>query len=87
MTTKFGTWKNDVRCEAFQLLPEQIEVVEDGEVLRCVAESGQRGQKVRLGFPIGCLHLLAQILIDRRGADSVEKGEDFEVLFHVIWCV
>ena len=36
-----------------------------------------------LGLPILRLHLLAQILVDLGGTDGVEKGEDFEFLFHV----
>ena len=55
-------------------------------MLRRVAERAERGQDVRLGFPILRLHLLAQILVDRGRTDGVEKGEDFEFLFHVIWC-
>jgi hypothetical protein len=48
-------------------LPQQIEVVEDGEMLRRVAKRAERSQDVRLGFPILRLHLRAQVLVDRRG--------------------
>ena len=47
-----GQIENHVGREAFQFLPEQIEIVEDGEMLRGVAERAERGQDVRLGFPI-----------------------------------
>ena len=47
----------------------------------------ERGQDVRLGFPILGLQLLAQVLIDRGRLDGVEKGEDFEFLFHVRYLV
>ncbi len=78
-----GEVENDVGREAFQFLPEQIEVVEDGEMLGRVAELAERGQNVGLGFPILRLQLRAQVLVDRRRRDGVEKGEDFEFLFHV----
>ena len=81
-----GEIENDVRRKAFQFLPEQIEVVEDGEMLGRIAKRAERGQDICLGFPILRLHLRAQVLVDRRRADSVEKREDFEVSFHVIWC-
>ena len=81
-----GQIENHIRREALQLLPEQIEIVEDGEMLGRVAELAERGEDVRLGFPILRLHLRAQILVDRRRTDGVEKGEDFEFLFHAIWC-
>ena len=63
-------------------MPEQIEIVEDGEMLRRVTKLAERGQDVRLGFPILRLHLRAQVLVDRRRTDGVEKREDFEFLFH-----
>ena len=81
-----GEIENDVGREGFQFLPEQIEIVEDGEMLRRITEGAERSQEVCLGFPILRLHLRAQVLVDRRGTDSVEKREDFEVSFHVIWC-
>ena len=58
----------------------------DGEMFRGVAERAERTQDVCLSFPILGLHLLAQVLIDRGRPDGVEKGEDFEFLFHAIWC-
>ena len=81
-----GQIENDVGGEGFQFLPEQIEIVEDGEMLRRVTQLAERRQDVCLGFPILRLHLLAQVLVDRRGTDGVEKREDFEFLLHVIWC-
>ena len=82
-----GQIENYVRREAFQFLPQQIEIIKDGEMFGGVAERAERGQDVGLGFPILGLHLLAQVLIDRGRPDGVEKGEDFEFLLHAIWCV
>ena len=81
-----GEVEKNVRRERFQLLPEQIEIVEDGEMLRRVTERAERVQDVRLGLPILRLHLRAQVLVDRGRTDGVEKGEDFEFLFHATWC-
>ena len=81
-----GQIKNYVRREVFQFLPQQIEIVENGEMFRGVTERAERTQDVCLSFPILGLHLLAQVLIDRGRPDGVEKGEDFEFLFHAIWC-
>ena len=75
--------EENVRREGLQLLPEQIEIVENGEMFRGVTEGAERVQDVGLGFPILRLHLRAQILIDRRRSDRVEKREDFEFLFHI----
>ena len=69
-----GQIENYVGREAFQFLPQQIEVVEDGEVFCGVAERTERGQDVRLGFPILRFHLLAQVLIDRGRAGWRRKG-------------
>ena len=77
-----GEIENDVRLEALELLAEQIEVVEDREVLGGVAEFGQRGEHVGLGLPILGLQFRAQVLVERRGRDGVEQGEDFEFSFH-----
>ena len=81
-----GQIENHVRREAFQFLPQQIEIIEDGEMLRGVAERAECGQDVGLGLPILRLHLRAQVLVDRGRRDGVEQGEDFEFLFHAIWC-
>ena len=79
-----GEVENDVGREGFQFLPEQVEVVEDREMLCRITKRAERSQEVFLGFPILRFHLGAQILVNRRGPDSVEKREDFEVLLHVI---
>ncbi len=62
-----GEVEKDIGREGLQFLPEQIEIVEDGEMLRRVAERAERGQDVRLGFPILRLQFRAQILIERGG--------------------
>ena len=54
-------------------------------MLRRVAKRAERGHDVRLGLPILRFHLLAEILIDGGGTCAVEKDEDFEFLFHVIF--
>ena len=64
----------------------KIEIIEDGEVFGGVAERAERTQDVCLSFPILGFHLLAQVLIDGSRPDGIEKGEDFEFLFHAIWC-
>jgi hypothetical protein len=67
-------------------LPEKIDIVEDREMLRRVTERAERGHDVRLGFPILCFQLLAEVLVDRGGTCAVEQHQDFEFLFHAIWC-
>src|SRR6202040_3849145 len=81
-----GEIENHIGREGLQFLPEQIEIVKDGEMLRRVAELTERGQDVGLGLPILRFHLRAEVLVDRRGTNRVEKGEDFEFLLHVTWC-
>ena len=46
--------------------------------------SAERGEHVGLGLPILGLQLRAQILVERRGRDGVEQGEDFEFSFHAV---
>jgi hypothetical protein len=65
-------------------LSHEIEVVEDRQVLRRVAQLAERREHVLFGLPIFSLHLLGQILVDLGGTDRVEKGEDFEFLFHYL---
>ena len=71
-----GQIENHVRLEGCQLLPQQIEIIKNGEMFCGVAEGSQRAQDVGLGFPILRLHFLAQVLIDRGRPDGVEQGED-----------
>ena len=82
-----GEIENDIRREALQFLPQQIEIVENGEMLRRVAERrrARPGRSPRFSNPPSSSPF-AEILIDRRGTGGVEKGEDFEFLFHAIWC-
>ena len=72
--------EDEIGCEALQLLPQQIEIVEDGEVFHHVTEFGKGGEDVGFGFPIIGFQFGAQILIQRRGRDRIEQGEDFEFL-------
>ena len=53
-----GEVEKNVRRERLQFLPEQIEIVEDGEMLGRVTERPERAEDVRLGFPILRLQLL-----------------------------
>jgi hypothetical protein len=50
-----------------------------------MAERPERSHDVRLGFPILRFHLLAEVLIETGGTCAVEKHEDFEFLFHVVF--
>ena len=75
--------EKDIGREGLQFLPQQIEIVEDGQMLRCVAQRAERGQHVRLGLPIFRFQLLAEILVDGRRTCAVEERENFEFLFHV----
>jgi hypothetical protein len=75
-----GEVEHDVRLETIELLAQQIEVVEDREVFDRVAEFGERGEDVGLGFPIVGLQFGAEVLINGRRRDGVEQGEDFEFL-------
>src|SRR5690349_5888014 len=81
-----GQIKNHVRLESCQLLPQEIEIIENGEVLPGMAERAQRAQDIGLGFPILRFHFLAQVLVDLGRPDGVEKSENFEFLFHTISC-
>lgn len=81
-----GEVKNYIRRKGLQLLPQQIKIIKDGEMFFGIAKGVERAQNICFGFPILRLHLLAQVLIDGGRPDGVEKSEDFEVLFHAIWC-
>ncbi len=78
--------EKNVRRKRLQFLPNQIDVIVDGEVFRSVTESTQRCHDVRLGFPVLRLQFFREVLIDRGRTCAVEKHEDFEFLFHAIWC-
>src|SRR5205823_10073865 len=54
-------------------------------MLRRVAKRAECGHDVRLSLPILRFHLLAEVLIDGGGTCAVEKDEDFEFLFHVLF--
>jgi len=79
--------EKNVRLEAFHLLPDKIDIVEDGEMLGGVTEFAERRHHVRLGLPILRFHLLAQVLVDLGRTNAVEKDEDFEFLFHARYLV
>src|SRR5437667_8701967 len=82
----FDQVEKNIGREGFQFLPEKIDIVKNGEMLRRVAKRAERGHDVRLSLPILRFHFLAEVLIDGGGTCAVEKDEDFEFLFHVIWC-
>ena len=48
----FDQVEKNVGRERLQFLPQKIDVVVDGEMLRRVAERAERGHDVRLGLPI-----------------------------------
>jgi hypothetical protein len=77
-----GEVEDDVRLEVLELLPHEVEIVEDGEVLGGVAELFQRREHMGFGFPIIGLQLRAEILVERGGRNGVEQRQDFEFLFH-----
>ena len=47
-----GEVENDVGSETLELLLDQIEIVEDGQVGGRVAEFAECGENVRFGLPI-----------------------------------
>ena len=77
-----GQVEDHVRAEGLQLLPQEIEVVEDGQMLVGIAELAQGGEHAGLGLPVGGLQLGTQILVERRGSDGIKQGENFQFLGH-----
>src|SRR5207253_6294924 len=71
-----GEIENNVRLEALQFLPEQVEVVENRQLPGVVTEVAERRQDVRLRLPILGLQFRAQILVERRGGNGVEQREN-----------
>ena len=67
-----GEVEDHVRLEALQFLPQQIEVVEDGEMRRFMTKFTKRGEDVRLGLTILGPQLGPHILVERGGRDGVE---------------
>ena len=63
-------------------MPQQIEIVEDGEVFDRVTELAERGEDIGLSRPIRGLQERGQILIERCRLDGIKEDEDFEFLFH-----
>ena len=74
--------ENDIRLEAFQLLPQQIEIVENRLVLRRVAKFTEGFENICLRLPFHGLQLRAEILVERGADHRVEQREDFELSFH-----
>jgi len=83
----FDKVEKNIGRERLQFLPEKIDIVEDREMFRRVTERAERGHDVRLGFPILCFQLLAEVLIDGGWTGAVEKNQNFEFLFHAIFVV
>ena len=81
----FDQIENDIGRERLQFLPQQIDIIKDGEMLRCVPERAERVHDVRLGFPIFRFQFVAEILVDGGRTCAVEKHENFEFLFHVLF--
>src|SRR4029077_14913449 len=49
--------EKDIWLEAFDFLPDKIDVVENSKVIRGVTELGERGHHVCFGLPFLSLHL------------------------------
>src|SRR5207244_8174475 len=58
----FDQVEKNIGREGFQFLPEKIDIVKNGEMLRRVAKRAERGHDVRLSLPILRFHFLAEVL-------------------------
>ena len=74
--------EKNVGRERFQLLPNEIDIVVDGQMFRDVTKRTERVHDVRFGLPILCLQLLAEILIKPGRTCAIEEHQHFEFLFH-----
>src|SRR6185369_1086478 len=70
--------ENDFRLKALELLTQQFQVVEDGEVFVRVTEFAQRRHDIALGLPALGLEVRSQIFIDAETFSGSEQGQDFE---------
>ena len=78
--------EKNVGREGLQFLPDQIDIIINGEVFRRVTELTERGHNVRLRFPVLRLQLLCEVLIELGRTCAVKEHEDFEFLFH-LFCI
>src|SRR5262249_59663011 len=78
----FDQIEKDIRRECLQFLPQQIDIIIDGEVLRCMAQRPQSVHYIRLGLPLLRFQFVAEILVNSRWTGAVEKDENFELFFH-----
>jgi hypothetical protein len=86
VTELFDEVEKNVRSKGLQFLTHKIDIVIDGEMIRRMAERTQRSHNVSLGLPVLRFHLFGEVLVERGRTCAVEKYEDFEFLFHAIWC-
>src|SRR5437667_6109126 len=71
----FDQVEKNIGREALQFLPEKIDIVKNGKMLRRMAERAERGADVRLCLPVLSFHLLAEILIDGSASCALQKDE------------
>ena len=83
----FDEIEKNVRCEGFEFLAYEIDIVVNGKMLRHMTHRAERRHDVCLGFPVLRLQLLCEILVDGCGACAVEKHQNFEFLFHDFLCL
>src|SRR5437667_3929528 len=57
----FDKVEKNIRRECLEFLPQKIDIIKDGEMLRRVSKRAERGHDVRLSLPILRFHLLAEI--------------------------
>src|SRR5262249_34346504 len=63
-------------------LAQKIDIIVDGQMLRCVTQRTERSHDIGFGFPFFRFQLIAEILIDFRRACAIEQDENLELLLH-----
>src|SRR5204863_10203793 len=63
-------------------LPHKTNVVIDDEILRCMNEDPDRCHHFGLDFPVGCLQLISEVLINSCGTCPIKKHHHYKFLFH-----
>ncbi|PYI95309.1 MAG: hypothetical protein DMF00_16090 [Verrucomicrobia bacterium] len=83
----FDQIEKDIWRERLQFLPQEIDIVIDGQMLRCVPHRAERFHHIRLGLPLFRFQFVAEILVDGRRTCAVEQNENLEFLLHVLFLV